>query len=183
MLEVCQFCTVCMTMLISMYVTFFVSWTYKLPMLLFYIYHRNARFIQRSLFEYKSMNPDCNECISIFITAMYVPFFACNLLNMMYDVVSVVAGIVQDWIFKRDHPLRRYADMLEEKLVELNEFYLIRRNQTYNKMLLYLKEIVFQNLSKHGHSAVGSSIDAHNHAKNTMKKHINERIMRLKKKK
>ena len=180
MLEVCQFFSVCMTLLVSMYVTFFMSWTYKLPLLMIYIYHRNARLIQRALVEYKAMNPDCNDFVNMFITAMYVPFFVCNLMNMLYDVASVAAGIVHDWIFKRDHPLRIYADMVEEKLVELNEIYLIRRNQTYNKMLLYLKEIVFQNLQKHGHSA---SSAAPSHAKNAMKKHINERIMRLKKKK
>lgn len=179
MLEVFNFLSICLAMATSFYVTFFVSWTYKLPLVCLYVYHKNALLIHRYLLEYKENNSG-NDVTCAFVQMMHVPFFACNVIAMAYEVLLTMSSVVYDWVFVKRHPFSEYTDAVSMMCVELNEKYLIYRNQVYNKLLLYVKEIIFKNLQKH-HSSCAKK--ATNNVKSAMKKNINDRIMKLKKKK
>lgn len=183
MLEIVYFLQFCCMMLASIYVTLFVSWSYKIVLLFLYFCKRNKKLVKNILnfylLEYKE-----NDIACIMIQSLYIPLYLFHYIdiisNILYDIcVSLYQNLKSYDIFK----VR--LQKIEQEIINLNSIYLIKRNEYMSILFIHMKNIVLESLS-HNNININDINLNHSHSKsdtqNKMRGSVHKNMQRLREK-
>lgn len=181
MMEVLQFILLLLYIFVSLYVYFFMSWSFKIGFAVILFIHRYRSLYSNLLAMYQN-DQDTTDFVRVLIPPLYLPLVCFKVFDIMTEVLSVT--LCQLYIQMKNFECLQSGLAYCELCVEsLEKMYVYQKQKAFNIILLHVKKIIMQNIVKIDCREGKKKTHPNSYANKEKEKHNNMTISRTKNRK